>query len=307
MEYVCRGVQIPAELRADATTVTSDVGAVIPTTTLQEIIKKLSSYGEIYAKVRKLNIQGGVRVPILSLKPTANWIGEGKSSDDQKITADKYVSFDYHGLECKISQSLLASIVTYEMFQREFVPLTVEAIIAALEKAIFAGTGSGQPLGITKDERVPADNTITLSAKDFSSWSGWKKNVFGKMKKSYRDGIFVMAQGTFDGYIDGMVDDNKQPIARVNYGITEGEKYRFGGKAVETVENDVIAGYDDAAKGDVVAVFFKPSDYAINSNMVMTVVKWTDHDDNKVKNKAILICDGKLLDPNGVLIIKKGE
>jgi len=133
-----------------------------------------------------------------------------------------------------------------------------------------------------------------------------KKKVFAKMKKSYRNGIFYMAQGTFDGYIDGMVDQNGQPIGRVNYGIDGAENYRFGGKVVETVEDEVIKSYDDAVTGDVVAVFVKPTDYGINSNLEMKVVKWTDNDTNEVKNKVILVCDGKLIDANGVIIIKKG-
>lgn len=41
--------------------------------------------------------------------------------------------------------------------------------------------------------------------------------------------------------------------------------------------------------------------------MQMTTVKWVDHDTNEIKNKCIMIVDGKLVDPNGVLIIKKGE
>lgn len=305
MNYVCRGAEIPAEFRADAVTGVADAAAVVPSTTLQEIIRKLESYGAIYAKVRKLNIQGGVRVPILTLKPIAKWVGEG-SGDDQKIQANTFVEFGFYGLECKIAQTLLASIVTYEMFQREFVKLSTESIIKELEKGIFIGTGTGQLTGITVDTRVPSENRITMSHSEFTSWDGWKKKVFAGMKKSYRNGIFVMAQGTFDGYIDGMVDGVGQPIGRVNYGISNGEAYRFGGKAVETVEDVVIKGYDEAAVGDVVATFFNPDDYAINSNMQMTVVKWIDHDDNLLKNKAMLACDGKLLDPNGVLIIKKG-
>ena len=305
MEYVCRGTPIPVELRANETTSTTDASAVIPTTTLAEIIRKLDSYGAIYAKTRKLNIQGGVRVPILTLKPTASWVGEG-ASDDQKIKSDAYVSFSYFGLECKIAQTLLASVVTYDAFQREFVPLSVEAIIKALEKGMFIGTGAGQMTGVLKDNRVPTENTITISAADFGTWSGWKKKIFSKMKKAYRNGEFIMAQGTFDGYIDGMTDETGQPIGRVNYGIDNGETYRFGGKLVETVEDDIIAGYDEAAVGDVIAVFLNPSDYGVNSNMQMTVVKWTDQDKNVVKNKCLIICDGKLLDPNGVLIIKKG-
>lgn len=304
MEYVCRGTAIPVELRANEITTAADAGATIPTTTLTEIIKKLDTYGNIYAKVRKLNIQGGVRVPILSLKPTASWVGEGKS-DDQKLKADTFVAFNYYGVECKISQTLLASVVTYDAFQSQFVPLATEAVVKAVETAIFTGTGNGQPVGITVDERVPTANVLTISAADFVKWDAWKKKIFAKMKKAYRNGCFVMAQGTFDGYIDGMTDETGQPIGRVNYGIENGESYRFGGKLVETVEDDVIAPYDEAASGDVVAVFFNPTDYAINSNMQMTVTKWQDHDENAVKNKCLMICDGKLLDPNGVLIIKK--
>ena len=315
MNFVCRGTEIPADLRASvapmlnvaATTTTTDAGAVIPTTITREIIREMKSYGNLYAKIRKLNVQGGVEFPILTLKPTANWIGESKSSDDQKLTANTKVSFSYYGLECKIAQTLLASVVTFDEFQQMFVPLAVEAIVAAKEKAIISGTGSGQFLGITKDTRVPTKNVVVLSPDEIGDYSAWHKKVIAKIPKAYRKGEFVMAQGTFDGYIDGMVDKNGQPIGRVNYGIDGGETYRFCGKPVETVEDDIIANFDAAAKDDVIAVYFNPSDYAENSNGQFAAVKWTDHDDDAVKTKVLHICDGKLLDPNGVIIIKKGE
>ncbi|MCU7379717.1 phage major capsid protein [Clostridiales Family XIII bacterium ASD5510] len=310
MEFVCRGTPIPSELRADAITTTTDASVVIPTTLMNEIIQKLDTYGNIYAKVRRLNVQGGVEFPILSLKPTATWItaDTGTSeSDKQKLQMNEKISFSYYGLECKLAQTLLVNVTTLKMFQDLFVPLATEAIVRAMEAAIIAGTGSGQMLGITKDSRVPAENVITLSPEEIGKWDVWKKKVFAKMKKAYRSGEFIMSQATFDGYIDGMVDTTGQPIGRVNYGIDGSETYRFGGKNIETVEDELIPYYEDAAAGDVVAVFCKLSDYAINSNLEMRTVKWEDHDNNEIKNKCILICDGKLIDPHGVLIIKKGE
>ncbi|MGN0989661.1 MAG: phage major capsid protein, partial [Eubacteriales bacterium] len=149
-------------------------------------------------------------------------------------------------------------------------------------------------------------NVITLTPTDITKWGEWKKKVFAKIPKSYRNGSWIMAQGTFDGYIDGMVDDAGQPIARVNYGITDGETYRFGGKEVLTTETDVLADYDSAGTGDVIAVFTNLENYGVNSNMEMRVTKWEDQDSNEIKNKAIMICDGKLIDPNGTIIIKKG-
>lgn len=307
MNYVQHNTPMPQEFRNEAAkSTTTDVSALIPTTLVKEIIREMKSYGNLYAKVRKLNVQGGVEIPILTLKPSASWVGE-EASEDQKIEAKTKLTFSYHGLECKIAMTLLASAVTLDEFKNVFIKLAVEAMAEAIDKAIVNGTGSSQPLGITKDTRIPSANTITLTPADMASWAAWKKKVFGKMKKAYRKGDFIMAQGTFDGYIDGMVDANGQPIGRVNYGIDGGETYRFGGKTVETVEDDVIANYDDASTGNIIAIFADLSNYAINSNMQMTTVRWIDHDTNQEKQKVSMIIDGKLMDPNGVLIIKKGS
>lgn len=306
MEYVCRGVEIPAELRTDAVTGIADASAVIPTTLMHEIVQKMDTYGNIYKAVRKLNVQGGISIPILSIKPEATWVGEGKS-ESQKVAAENTVTFSYYGVECKIAQTLLANAVTITEFQDLFVPLATEAIIKAVEKAIMKGSGTKQPLGILNDTRIPKANIITITPTEFASWDGWHKKVKAKMKKAYRNGSFIMNQSTFDGHIDGMVDKNGQPIGRTNYGINGEETYRFLGKTVETVEDDLIASWDDAAEGDVVAVFVNLTDYVINTNKQMTIVKWVDNDTNEVKNKCIMICDGKLVDCNGVLIIKKGK
>lgn len=304
MNFVCRGAAIPAQFHNAATGITES-SAAIPTTLLREIIRELKSTGSIYSQLRHLNIQGGVEVPVITLMPEAHWVGEGKS-EDQQIKADQKVSFSYFGLECKIAQTLLANVVDIKEFNDLFVPLAVEAIMKALEIGVFKGTGSGQMLGITVDTRVPAANVVILSSKEITEFKSWKKKVFGIIKKAYSAGKFYMAEGTYQGEIDGMVDTNGQPVARTNYGIAGGASYVFGGKAVETVEDDIITPYDTAAEGDVIAVFGNLKNYGLNSNMKMTTTKWTDPDTNEVKTKVMLICDGKLLDPNGIIIIKKG-
>jgi len=127
------------------------------------------------------------------------------------------------------------------------------------------------------------------------------------MPLAYKAGAaFFMASGTFEGYIDGMVDANGQPVGRINYGITDGPQERFGGKEVIEVEDDIIAPYDTAAVTDVVAVYCNLKNYGFNSNMQMTMFRYFDHDTNEWIDKAILIADGKLIDPNGVVIVKKG-
>lgn len=307
MAYIQKGEAIPEQfVNQNQLTTTAETGAVIPTTIVQEIIKGMKVRGVIWNSVRKLNVQGGVQFPINDLIPVAHWITEAQASEDQKLSAKNSVTFSYYGLECKLAQSLLVSVTTLAEFESQFTEMATEAIITALEIGVFNGSGTGQMKGILNETRIPAGNTITLTAAEFGKWADWKKKVFAKMKKAYRNGTFYMAQSTFDGQIDGMVDTTGQPIGRVNYGIDGGEVYRFGGKGVETVEDDVIKSFDDAATGDVVAVFGDLKNYAVNTNLQMSTVKWVDHDTNKVKNKVIMIVDGKVLDPNGFLIIKKG-
>jgi len=304
MNYACRHEPMPARFQnAAAVTTAVGAGAAIPTTMVKEIIRELKERGVIFQQLRHLNIQGGVEIPIADLNPVATWVGEN-ASEDQALSAKNSVQFSYYGLECKIAQTLLASVATIEEFQNLFVELAVEAIMAAVEKGVFSGNGNGQMLGVCNDPRVT--NVVVMSPAEVASYKGWKSLVFSKIKKRYRGGKFYMAQGTFETHIDGMVDEIGQPVGRVNYGTEGEERYRFGGKDVETVEDDVIAPYADAADGDVIAVFMNMKHYVFNSNMQMIVVHWIDHDTNKKKTRVMLICDGKITDPNGVIVIKKG-
>lgn len=314
MGFIQHGTPVPEQYRdSDAITIaggspSGDTGAVIPTTLVREIQRKMEVYGEIWPRVRKMNLKGAVEYPVLDLKPTATWItaNTGTSeSYDQKIQANSKISFSYYGLECKVAQTLLASVVTIEEFQRLFVELVSEAMVKALEQAIFNGSGSGEPTGITVDSKVPAANKIDMTATNIDNWHDWQQMVKAKMKKAYRNGVFVMAQGTWDGHVAALVDDNGQPIARVTDGINGEEVYRFMGKEVITVEDDLVADFDSASDGDVFAIFVDFSNYVVNTNMQMQTARWIDYDKNVIKNKAIMICDGKLLDANGVLLISK--
>ncbi|MDD3040782.1 phage major capsid protein [Bacteroides sp.] len=294
------------EFRLDAMTTVTEVSAIIPSTILKEIIKEAKIYGQIFSRIRLLNIKGGVTVPILTLKPTATRIGEAAPSDKKKVTVNTNVSFSYYGLECKVATSLLAETVTLEGFESLVKDLIGEAMIIAIETEIISGNGTGRCLGITADPRVPAGNKVTLTADEISAWDAWKKKVFATMPLAYKAGAtFLMASGTWEGYIDGMVDANGQPIGRTNYGITDGPAERFGGKEVIQVEDDLIVPFDEAEDGDVIAIYCNLKNYAVNSNLQMSMYRYFDHDTNEWIDKAILINDGKLLDPNGVIIIYK--
>lgn len=105
MKYVCRGEALPKEYRADAVSKSTDVGAVIPTTVLNQIVEKLESTGMILALVTRTAYKGGVSIPVSTVKPTATWVNEGAGSDKQKknIAKDGMITFAYHKLRCAVA------------------------------------------------------------------------------------------------------------------------------------------------------------------------------------------------------------
>ena len=96
MRHVLRGEEIPKEYRADAVSKTTDVGAVIPTTVLNQIIEKLETTGRILALVTRTAYKGGVGIPVSTVKPVATWVNEGAGSDKQRSEERRV------GKECRL-------------------------------------------------------------------------------------------------------------------------------------------------------------------------------------------------------------
>lgn len=313
-DYVQRGIPIPSNLTQRAggdpgPTVAADIGAIIPETILNEFLKEVSKvYGHIYSKVRKMNIQGGVKIPISKLKASFKWITETTVSSNQKAGDIKeYLTFDYNIGEIRVSQTLLSQVVSLSLFESEVVRVMLEAYVEAMDKGIISGTGTGQLLGITKDPRVK--NVIEMTEADLSDWTAWRKKLFAVVPLSKRGrGEFLFPCSTVESYLMTMKDKNERPIWRdpdngmSENGTTAG---RFFGRSVDYVEPDVIADFDTAADGDVIGIFWNPQDYGINTNMAFGMKRYFDDDANEWINKALTIVDGKIIDPSGCYLIKK--
>ena len=296
------------ESRADATLITTDVGKIIPNTIMQEFIKDLKAYGNLYNRVRKLNVKGGVEFPIESLVPTVSWITETTVSDTQKAPELKTsVSFGYHICEARIAQSLLSQVVTLDILESEIARLLAEAFVKEFDRIIINGTGSGQPTGILTDTRVAAAHKITFTAAELADWTKWRTKLFAKIPLAYRgEGVLIMTAATWETYIMTMKDDNNRPLYVETYDPANGNlTCRFGGREVILVEPDILKDFDTASTGDAWAIYLKPTDYAINSNLQIGFKRWFDDDKNRYVNKGLCIMDGKLLDVNGVFILKK--
>ena len=300
MDYVVRGTAIPTEYRADAVTKTTDVGAVIPTTVLNQIVEKLESTGMILALVTRTAYKGGVAIPVSSVKPTATWVAEGAGSDKQKKTAakDGMVTFAYHKLRCAVAVSLEVENMAMSAFETLLINNIVEAMTKALEQAIISGTGTGQPKGIIKE--TPATGQAIETAK--LAYADIVK-VEGALPQAYEAGaVWCMSKATCMGFI-GMTDQQGQPIARVNYGIAGKPERVLLGRPV--VCCDYLNSFDAASTGDVVAFVFNFKDYVLNTNYAMGVKKYEDNDTDDMVTKGVMLADGKVVDKNSLVTLKK--
>lgn len=316
MRFATTGEAIPANLyqRDGMPANTNSLGATIPTTVLNEFINEIRKvYGNLYAKVRKLNIPGAVKVPISQLQATFKWVTEDTVSprqDGGKI--DEYVEFSYNLGEVRVSQTLLSSIVALDIFEREIVRIMLIAYLQAMDIGIVRGTGNGQLLGILNDPRVlDTGHTITMTKAELSDWTKWRKNFFAKLPLGYRYGEFIFPLSTVDAYLETMADSNNNPIFRqatgleVNDGDSTNPNGRFFGREISLVEPDVLPDFDNADPGDVIGIFWQPNEYAINTNMQFGMRRYFDEERNEWVNKLLTIVDGKVLNPMGFWLIKK--
>lgn len=313
-KYVQTGTPIPAELRAggdSGTTIAADIGMIIPTTIMNEFIKDVSKvYGQVYSKVRKLNVKGGVEFPISKLSANFKWITETAPSGKQKAGDIKEkVSFSYHIGEIRVAETLLAQVVSLDLFESEITRIMVEAYVKAMDTAIISGTGSGQPLGITKDPRVTGNtgNIIEFEADEIGDWTAWRKKLFAKVPLSKRgSGEFLFPASTVESNLLTMKDANGRPLFREATDGTVGNLAgTFFGRDVTLVEPDIIKDYDTAATGDIIGIFWVPADYAINTNLQFGMKRYFDEDNNEWINKGLTIVDGKILDVSGCYLLKK--
>lgn len=311
-KYVQTGAAIPEKFaQRDAMTAnTETLGATIPTTVINEFINEIQKkYGNLYAKVRKLNVPGGVKFPIGKLQATAKWINESTVSPRQDGGEFVNVEFAYNTLEIRVSQTLLSSIVALDLFEREVVNVMIIAYLQAMDIAIVNGSGNGQPLGIAKDPRVT--NYVEMSATEINSWIAWRKKFFAKLPLGYRGGEFIFPVSTVDAYLETMADANGNPVYRqatgleVNDGDATNPNGRFFGREVSLVEPDVIADFDEANVGDVVGIYWQPESYGVNTNLAFGIRRYFDEESNEWVNKLLTIVDGKTLNPAGFWLIKK--
>jgi len=303
--------------RNDAVSTSSDLGVLLPETIVQEIIKGVGEvHGQLYDRVRKTNLKGGVKYPIGSFTAAFNRITETTKSDRQDpggITG--YVSFGYKIGEIRLARTLLQAVLSVPVFEQEFSKAVADAYVKAMDIEIMSGTeANNQCVGILTEaaatgSRIPAGNIIEFTAAEAADWTEWQKKLFAKIPLAMRaeNPEFAMTAATYESVIKTLADNQKRPVYAETFNPVDGtERATFKGKEVVFVENDSLKDFDTATNGQFFAMYWVPQKaYAINSNMEFTVVDYFDHEANQWVKKALVINDGKVLDGEYIYLLKK--
>lgn len=298
----------------------TDLGVLLPITVVQEIMKETEKvYGQLYSSVKKTNIKGGVKYPIGSFEATFTRIGENGAPTNRQNggTVDGYVEFSYKIGEIRLAQTLLANVLSVPVFEQELAKTIVEAYVKAMDNEILNGSGAAnQCEGILTEAakenngRLLSSNIIEFTADDMADWKKWQENLFAKIPLTMR-GLspeFVMTPHTYEANIKTLVDDNNRPVYAETYNPVDGsETATFKGKRVTFVEEGQgIENFNDAEDGEYFGIYWVgEKGYAINTNLEFAVKRYFDEEKLQYVDRAIVINDGKILDPKYIYLLKK--
>ena len=304
MNYVVQRTPIPDNFSnafQNVTTSTGDVSPVIPITVLNRIVEKMENIGTVLNLVTRTNYKGGLTIPTSNIKPTATWVNEGAGVTVQKSGVNGTITFTYHKLKVAVSMTLEVSVMSLSAFETKFVNDVSYAMVKALEQAIIDGSGTDRPKGIL------AETPVTGQALQIASGTAISYNTLVAMEaalpSAYENGaVYAMTKKTFMAFY-GIVDDNGQPIARINYGISGKPERSILGRDVVILDN-YIANYTPTVTANtIVAFIFNFADYILNTNYEITAKVYEDNDTDDLIRKAVMITDGKVVDKNSLVTL----
>lgn len=287
MNYVKTG-KMAEEFRA--VSMTPNNAAVMPTTMINKIIEKMDNCGMILPLVTRTSYETGISIPTSTAKPVATFVAEGATSDKQdKSTAS--IIFGAYKLRCAVAVSLNLAVLSLDSFEKVLVDNISNAMMTALEKAIIAGTGTGEPKGIIKEEGAE----LTAEALDFDTIMAAE----AELPSQYENGsVYVMSKKTFM-QLRLAKDSNKRPILT---DLDIQNKELLGRKVVLC---DYLPSFATAESGQTVAFIFRMEDYILNTALDMQIKQYEDNDTDDIIRKAIMLVDGKVVDTSSLVKIVK--
>ncbi|MBO5480154.1 MAG: phage major capsid protein [Clostridia bacterium] len=204
------------EKRADAFTASTDSGlATIPTSTLNEIVKKARTMGGLLAECRAFNVPTKIAVPVGTPSNKAAWHVEGATVDTDE-SVPTAVIFDGYEIIKIFSISAKVRTMSIPAFENYLVEELTACVMECINDALVNGTGSGQGSGLETITWVKTagatQNAVEVAAASDIEYTDVVATA-ALLKRGYAKGAkWAMNNKTLYNVFMTMTDSNVRPI-----------------------------------------------------------------------------------------------
>ncbi|WOS96769.1 phage major capsid protein [Nosocomiicoccus massiliensis] len=195
------------EGRANNFNTATNSSAVLPTQTLNEVIRLAKKQGGLLAHVRSFNMPTKIAIPIGTPHDKAQWHTEGKLVDAE-IVETATVQFDGYEIIKVFSISAKAHKMSIQAFESYVTEELTSCVMEAIADAVINGTGKEQGTGLLTGVQWNDTNTLDLKGEylDFTK-------ALAKLKRGYSSNAkFAMSNATLYNTVYSIVDNNNRPI-----------------------------------------------------------------------------------------------
>lgn len=197
------------EKRSDAYTTSGNTPVIVPTQTLNEVVKKARTMGGLMAECRAFNVPSKIAVPVATPASKAIWNTEGADVATEQPTIAQ-VTFDGNEIIKVFSISAKVKTMSIDAFEAYLTEELTNCVMECLADGIVNGTGAGQGTGLEKGITwTEGKNLLTTTALTFQNIT----TVISKLKRGYSKGAkFAMNNATLYNSVYGLMDGNKRPV-----------------------------------------------------------------------------------------------
>lgn len=287
---------VDTEKRADAFSTTTNSAAILPTHTLNEIIKKARTMGGLISHCRSFNIPSNIVVPIGTPSTKAKWHTEGEKVDSENPSEGiAKVSFAGYEIIKIFSISASSKKMSISAFESYIIEELTNCVMECIADSLVNGTGANQGTGLATGITWNGTNSFTFA--DSVIYTDLTK-MLAKLKRGYSAGAkWAMNNATLYNSIYGIVDTTGRPIF-----IADPKNENIGyilGKPV------VI---DDNIPDDTIFLGnFNYLGYNIPEGIVVETSRESSFKYGVIDYRALAIADTKPLVAEAFLKLSKGE
>ena len=287
---------VKAERRADAFNTVTSAAAVLPTTTLNEVIKKARTMGGLLPVCRGFNLPTKISVPVGTPATKAAWHTEGAAVESEKNTTVA-VAFDGYEILKVFSISAAAKKMSIAAFESYIIDELNACVMECIADAIVNGEGTTEGTGIESSTWVADTNAIEYTNGAIPTYADFVATM-ALLKRGYNQGAkWAMNNATLYTHVYGIVDQNNRPIF-----IADPKNESIGYILGREVVID-----DNIADGDIYLGNFNYMGYNLAEGIVIEVSRESSFRSGLIDYRALAVADCKPIVTEAFVKLQEAE